>query len=264
MQINNIITGDVFKNLADDFLDDEKPFIDLSKKPKVIFLKTDWLELFKRKILPVLNYKFILITHNGDRPCPSGHIDLLEDPRLIKWYGMNCEIIHPKLHSIPIGIANERWPHGNKKELIEVINETNIVKNNLCYCNFEVNTNFLKRSYILSILKNKNFIDFEDQKLPFKDYLTKLKSYKYVISPPGNSIDCHRIWEAIYLGVIPIIEKHLAMNYFYDLPILVVNSFDEFTIDLLESSYEEKLQKPQYKAYIQHYKNLINNECRNY
>lgn len=258
MQVNDIITGNAFKILADDFLDDDKTYIDLSKKPKVIFLKTDWLEIFVKKVLPFINYNFILVTHNGDRPCPSGHIDILEDSRLIKWYGMNCEITHTKLHPIPIGIANETWPHGNKQELLDVVKD-NINKTNLCYCNFDVNTNFFKRSSILSALKSKNFIEFEQQKLPFKKYLTKLKSYKFVISPPGNSIDCHRVWEAIYLGVIPIIEKHLAMEYFYDLPILVINSFDEVNTNMLNNVYETILQKPKDKALLQYYKNLIKN-----
>lgn len=60
----NIITGNAFKNICDDFLDDEKRYIDITKKPKLIFLKTDWIELFKQKVLPLLDYKFKLVTHN--------------------------------------------------------------------------------------------------------------------------------------------------------------------------------------------------------
>jgi hypothetical protein len=29
----------------------------------------------------------------------------------------------------------------------------------------------------------------------------------YVLSPPGNGIDCHRTWEALFLGSIPIVKK---------------------------------------------------------
>jgi len=256
MQVNKIITGNAFKQCCDDFLDDEKPYIDLSKKPKSIFIRTDWIELFKQKVLPQINYNFKLITHNGDRPCPSGNIDLLEDTRLIKWYGMNCEIQHPKIQPIPIGIANEMWPHGNKEILLEISN-SDITQTKLCYSNFEINTNYHERLNIFNIVKTKNFVSVETQKLNFKDYLLTLKTYKYIISPPGNSIDCHRIWEAIYLGVIPIIKKHLAMEYFYDLPILIVNNFDEITTDLLVNNYSTIKQKSHEKAYLQYYTEKI-------
>lgn len=255
----DIITGNTFKCIADDYLDEEKTFLDLSKKPKIIFLKTDWIELFKTKILPKIDYQFKLITHNADRPCPSGNIDLLDDDRLIKWYGMNCHIQHPKLQSIPIGIANEKWPHGNKDTLLDVANTNIIKRNNFCYSNFDLTTNHLRRPQIFEIIKTKSFIDIETQKLTFKDYLTKLKSYKYVISPPGNSIDCHRIWESLYLGVIPIIEKNIAMEYFYDLPILVVDSFNNVTEKLLIDSYEIIFNKPSNKAKFNFYKKLIFN-----
>lgn len=253
-----IITGNQFKNICDEYIDEDKPYINLKQTPKNIFLKTDWVEIFKQKVLPQINYNFNLITHNADRSIISDNIDLLNNKFLIRWYGMNCHIQHPKLQSIPIGIANEKWPHGNKDVLLEVIN-TEIPKTGLCYSNFEVSTNFSKRNETLNIIKTKPFINSDTQKHSFKDYLTKLKSYKYVISPPGNSVDCHRVWEALYLGVIPIIEKNIAMEYFYDLPILVVDSFNNVTEELLINSYETVFNKPTNKAKFSFYKNLIFN-----
>lgn len=260
MTAEDIINGNAFKKIADDFLDEEKTFFDLSKKPKIIFLKTDWIERFKNKILPKIDYQFKLITHNADRPAPSGNIDLLEDPKLIKWFGMNCDQIHPKLQPIPIGIANEKWPHGNKEILLNVVN-TDITKINLCYSNFDLSTNRSKRPRIYDIIKTKTFIETESQKLNFENYLRKLKSFKYVISPPGNSVDCHRIWESIYLGVIPIVEKHLALKYFKDLPILFVNSFEDVTKELLTDKdlYNKIKNNTNQKGYFSTYKKLILN-----
>ena len=256
MQKNDIITGDAFKKIVDDFIDEEKNYIDISKKPRIIFLKTDWIEIFKQKVLPHIDYKFKLITHNADRPAPSGNIDLLEDSRLIKWYGMNCQINHPKLQPIPIGIANEKWAHGNKEELLEVIN-TDIPKTDLCYSNFDLTTNHIRRPEILQIIQTKDFINIDTQKYSYKDYLTKLKSYKYVISPPGNSVDCHRIWESIYLGVIPIVEKHLAMEYFYDLPILFVNNYNDLTENLLNDKLLDLKQNKNEKSLFSYYEKAL-------
>jgi hypothetical protein len=44
----------------------------------------------------------------------------MDDPFLIKCYGQNIMTIHLKLESIPIGIANEKWSHGNEDVFKEV------------------------------------------------------------------------------------------------------------------------------------------------
>ena len=36
----------------------------------------------------------------------------------------------------------------------------------------------------------------------------------FIISPPGNGIDTHRVWETIYAGSYPVVEKNLSMNSF--------------------------------------------------
>jgi FkbM family methyltransferase len=253
---SEIITGNAFKRVADDFLDEEKRVLDLSKKPKIIFLKTDWIELFKSKVLPKIDYSFKLITHNADRSAPSGNTDLLNDPRLIAWYAMNTDIIHPKLQPIPIGIANEKWPHGNKETLLKVIH-TPVTKLGLCYSNFSVETNFTTRKKVNDLMQHMSFIDVERQKLPFEEYLLKLKSYKYAISPPGNGVDCHRIWECLYLGVVPIVLKSEVLDYFNDLPILFIDSYRDLTQEFLNREYDSLTKKSKAKYFLTHYRNLI-------
>ena len=46
-------------------------------------------------------------------------------------------------------------------------------------------------------------------------YRQLLLRSKYVLSPPGNGPDCHRTWESIYLGAIPIV---LAIGFGLILP----------------------------------------------
>lgn len=252
----DIITGNAFKDICDDYLDEDKMYISLANTPKIIFLKTDWIEDFKIKVLPRINYQFKLVTHNADRPAISGNLDLLEDSRLITWYGMNIDTKHSKLQPIPIGIANEKWPHGNKDVLLEIVN-TNINKHGLVYSNFDIKTNIQSRSNTLNVIREKKYIDVDSQVHNYKEYLTRLKSYKYVISPPGNSIDCHRIWESIYLGVVPIVEKHLALEYWYDLPILFIKSFNDLSEEYLNEQYNNIVNKSKEKSLMSYYRQLI-------
>lgn len=214
----NFITGNKFKNLADLIIDQEHQNIDLSKKSRIIFLYTDWLHLFQVRVLPKINWEFILITHNADHSAPNRYIDILNNPFLIKWFAMNVDYCNEKIQPIPIGIANEQWEHGNEEVLRKVM-EMDIPKTGFCYCNFSLHTH-PSRSEIYNLLKKCDWITFETEHLGFEDYLKKLKSFEYVISPRGNSVDCHRTWEALYVGTTPIVERSLALIDFCDnLPI---------------------------------------------
>lgn len=250
---NDFINGNKFKELADVIIDETtKSVVIPSKEELTFFIKTDqqFLDAFKTKILPTLNRPFKIITHNSDCSVDNKNIDLLDHPDLLKWYGMNCHIRHNKLVPIPIGIANTEWLHGNIVKLLEVI-DTPVEKIDRVYCNFDCTTNPIRYN-ILEQLKQYDFIDFENTKLPYEDYLLKLKQYKWTISPPGNSVDCHRIWESIYLGVIPIIEKHTAMESFYDLPIIVIDNWKQ--LSQIECSIYNKNTD---SAYFPYYKDLI-------
>ena len=63
--------------------------------------------------------------------------------------------------------------------------------------------------------------------------------YTFVISPHGNGLDCHRTWEALCLGCIPIM-KHSSISYlFEDLPVLIVESWEDISENLLYSTIED-------------------------
>jgi hypothetical protein len=217
----NFITGNKFRKLADLVIDQHNPHYNLSHRPKVIFLYTDWLNMFEKQILPQINWDFVLITHNADQSAPNQCVDILHNPFLKKWYAMNVDYQHPKLQPIPIGIANEQWAHGNE-EILRKVMEMDIPKTGFCYCNFSLHTH-PSRHRIYNLLKNIDWITVETEQLHFEEYLKKLKSFEYVISPRGNSVDCHRIWESLYVGTTPIVERSLALNEFCDkLPIHTV------------------------------------------
>jgi hypothetical protein len=45
----------------------------------------------------------------------------------------------------------------------------------------------------------------------------------FIISPPGNGVDCIRTWEALYCGLYPVVQKSAGMDFFAKhLPILVI------------------------------------------
>jgi len=80
-----------------------------------------------------------------------------------------------------------------------------------------------------------------------------MSKYKFVVCPPGNGVDTHRLWEALYLGCIPITLKHRIYRD-YNLPIIQLNSWEEITPELLEKySYNDNMEQ----LYMTYWKNII-------
>jgi len=61
--------------------------------------------------------EFIIVTHNSDIHIDNKFLNYLNDDLLFKWYSQNVDLVHPKLISIPIGIANEIWLHGDSSKV---------------------------------------------------------------------------------------------------------------------------------------------------
>lgn len=250
METIDIISGERFEGLCDLVVKDYRLRI-ITNPPRVVFVKTDFLRFFEEDILPQIEAPFRLITHNSDYSIADGFDGILSNPLLVKWYGMNCKTIHPKLQPIPIGIANKQWPHGNISA-IEKTSQTKVERKNAVYCNFSANTN-PRRAAILDRMSTLGFVDIEEKRLSFEEYLFKLKSYKFVISPIGNGIDCHRIWESIYLGCIPIVEKHICHRYWSDLPICLIDDFLYFSEIPDSSTLNANIDKSK----LSHYSKMI-------
>jgi hypothetical protein len=59
----------------------------------------------------------------------------------------------------------------------------------------------------------------------------------FVLSPEGNGIDTHRLWEALVIGTIPIEKRNINNSFYSDLPICFVNKWSDITLDFLEKEY---------------------------
>ena len=62
---------------------------------------------------------------------------------------------------------------------------------------------------------------------------------RFVASPPGWGWDCYRTWEALYLGVVPVLlRSHTPLDEAYEgLPVLFVDRYEDVTEELLESTW---------------------------
>ena len=74
----------------------------------------------------------------------------------------------------------------------------------------------------------------------FKDtrtmYETAVK-YRFMISPHGIGLDCYRTWEALFLGMIPVVASSSLDTIYRCLPVLIVNTWEDLTPELLHQTW---------------------------
>ena len=200
-----------------------------------VFIKTDYIGEFFSKIH--LKQPSVIFTHNSDYPINETYLKYLDDPRVLVWFAQNVAIKHPKLKPFPIGIANAGYSHGDIS-IVNKIRSQNNKKHNMFYANFNINNNKNEREYCLQ----QTGITLRDDvdggwngfaggyKLPttFEGYLGDLSRSYFCLSPKGNGIDCHRTWEALYMGCIPIVTKSEIAEAHKDMPIIILDDWADF------------------------------------
>jgi hypothetical protein len=197
--------------------------------PRIIFCYSHKIEKLA-SILHLFLNPFILITHNSDeniRETPTTK-KILDCEKVDKWYSQNVGFFHPKLFMVPIGLANSMWPHGN----LQLFENTTFMsklgnKTRRTFFNFNIHTNRTLRESCYNSLRNS--LDFLPNIDPTEN-LKRLSNYEFCICPEGNGADCHRIWEALYLKVVPIMVKSAFTETLMrnNIPIVVLNSWDEY------------------------------------
>jgi hypothetical protein len=249
-----------------------------------IYVCNDVLPFFLYEILPKINNTFYLVSGDSDATVPNGIIDIwhnprkleedvcnqiLNHPKLIKWYTQNCiftnekmdttnykvfnSLTNDKICQLPIGldyhtISNDPskfWRdtnEGTTPKYQEMILK-NIRKNMLPF-NQRINkifvhmTNGVERQKSLNQV-SQNLLEINLDCMPRTQVWKNMVNYTFVFSPYGNGPDCHRHWEILCLGCIPVIRSFGSDQMFEDLPVLVVKEWSELTQELLDNTIQK-------------------------
>jgi hypothetical protein len=184
------------------------------------FCQSEFLEYFFAKHEPTKEY--VLFSHNSDRPIDRGLRRFLRRPALRAWFSVNVATRHPKLHAIPIGIADPRWRHGDGATLARVQSE-DIEKMTLFDASYDLSTYPPAREYC----RDQTGVDPVPRR-EFGDYLRAVASSYFCIAPRGHGIDTHRVWEALYLRTVPVVTSSVLTEQLADLPMIVLDDWSDF------------------------------------
>lgn len=266
------INGNRFLDIADFAIDFDHNDLNTNifKKNATIFCKTDFIDVLFDYI-KLSGRSYHLITHMSDHPIDE--VRFKKAPKCItKWYAENAVYEHENLIPIPLGLENHKG-RSKGKFTDHAWLERNIdtlrkdwpfsAKHPYVYCNWNPNTNQSSRKNIVPILEKNEVPLSVKHGLSFMQYIWDLARYKFVLCPPGNGVDTHRVWETLYLGSYPIVLKHHIYSS-YDLPILQVNDWQEVTPKLLsEFAYNWKDKQSFDQLKMSWWKNLIIENFKN-
>lgn len=242
---NPFISGDSFKLISDIVYYDNRKF-NIGDNKNIIFSDINSLEYLESD-LHLYSDKTIII-HNGDLP-PS---DLLREKIFninSKLYSVNIKKKFSNENVIPIGIENYHYSNNGSLHYYNtnLFNKNFLFhKDNLILLSFNVNTNHNHR------LKYKRIGESYGIKFIFPvdndKYRNKLIKSKFVICPPGNGIDTHRFWEAIYHQTIPVVESQFYLFPHLNLPVYVVDDIEDFfkLSDYKKNEIANELSKKMY------------------
>jgi hypothetical protein len=233
------------------------------------------LKNFVSKVLPKLTKPFILMTNNSDWTIPedvqSEFEILIDHPLLVHWFSQNCVLDHPKMTRIPIGLdyhtltptrkqqfawsQPERHPWGIKQDPIyqeqQLMQFKNLSKpfwerDVKAYANFQflMTTRYGRVDRVDAYnTVPKDLVYYEPSKCIRTTSWGNMIEYAFTLSPQGNGLDCHRTWEALCLGCIPIIKSSGIDPLFEGLPIWIVSSWKEVTKENMIAKINELKEK---------------------
>jgi hypothetical protein len=144
---------------------------------------------------------------------------------LVNWIG-NFENVYP----IPIGLENRSFhTNGVPKDFRKLIRKgipSIDQRRNQILVSFSVSTNPAQRRDAIHKVNQIKTPEVRTFNGGVGDYHREVLNSRFVLSPPGNGYDCHRTWEAIYLGAIPIVKRQFWPFEHMNLPVIIIDDWE--------------------------------------
>ena len=250
-----------------------------------IYICSSAISHFINVMLPLIDFSFVLVSGDCDETIPNeilnknDFINLISDKRIIHWFCQNMTIEHNKITKIPIGLdyhtLTQRPLWGpisscqDQEKMLTMIKEKSVPfynRNIKCYANFQFSMNtklgYDRKDAFQKI--NKELVYYEESKVTRLITWNKQKDFAFVICPHGGGLDCHRNWEALCLGCIPIVKTSSIDKLYDNLPVLIVNDWNLIDNNLLNNTindYKKKFENNEFnmeKIKLSYWINLIN------
>ncbi len=218
-----------------------------------IYVCTDALINFATHFFPKIDLPFVLVSGDGDTAVSADLLNqpaiaaLLESELLVSWFAQNLSTSHPKLQHLPIGLDyHTMWerPGAWGISAMSAIAQENTLFNTLAsappfsdrymnaYCNWRPVPGWGDREACYAQI-DRSICLFESGSVSRASTWQRQTEFMYVVSPEGIGMDCHRTWEAILLGCVPIVKRNSVTPIYEKLPVIVVDDWTEVNQELM-------------------------------
>ena len=247
------VSGDTFRCLADLYIEPgakmnivEQRLSRPQNSPTVLFCEVSKIEDLRKLARDMDLSTVTVLIHNGDVIPTEAIFDLKDKVNRIfcvNWMG-DREVAEP----LPIGIENVHWNingrlddfvHYFPESLDELVSKRRPIS---CFQSFRIQTNPAEREGVAPIFASLKDASTCNDKISRAKFIGSLNRSKFVISPPGNGPDCHRTWEAMYAGAIPVVLVKSWPFQYINLPVLAVKNWNEAR-EILEGDVEALYRK---------------------
>lgn len=248
------LSSDFFRLLATDVFENGEWKSSIDRRARIAFVaaeearEPDFVDSLGKVVRDKLgkNFSAILI-HDGDVASkPSDLVPMLSHANYV--YSVNLVVESERVKALPIGLENAYRNMNGSPDLFisNFFQSLPTQKTMRVMASFRVRTNPKVRSRVREMFLDSEY-GFLPPNLTPKEHFAALSQSQFVISPPGNGPDCHRTWEAIALGAIPVVlDGTLAPSFCESLPIMCVRDYSDF-LELsrgeLDSAYKEIISK---------------------
>ncbi len=243
--MSEYLHGDRFVSLADWAFNNDTAMENchFGGRDGVVFCCTHYVE----RIFEVIRsqpHQFVLITHNSDWNVTE-NLYAKKPANVVHWFAQNVLVDKSDLSPIPIGL--ERQGLVKERDVAGTM-ETQMLagrpeRQQWCYLNISPSTNDAERLFVLRSLRWRfHFVTSRTRRVSYTTYVSEMASHRFVVSPPGNGVDCHRTWESLYLGSVPIVKNSVCTRAFSAVGLMVVPDISAITRLELRKYFEETMR----------------------
>jgi hypothetical protein len=236
------------KGLRKSCIDYKTCHLSTLRQNDLLYVASDFIYEFSKR-LPEISVSFVLVTGDSDYTIPFDLFPnqdtfhtFIENKKILKWFVQNCVYVHEKIILMPIGLDYHTF-HEPPLEQEKTLLECSVVKSQILKiysnCHFAMNTRYGKERRDAIQCIPSDLLVLEPSYLPRKQSWLNQKKYMFCLSPHGNGLDCHRTWEAIALGTIPIVKSSPLDSMYEHLPVLIVKEWKDVTETLLQNTVHQ-------------------------
>ena len=178
--------------------------------------------------------KFIIFTNLEDTPLDEYIFNSIPN-NVIRICAANSMVWGDKVIPAPYGVQRTMSYNDDRIQVLQsyMTKEKMPTSFRLLYVGINENSHEERKGLTEKFIDNP-WATVETERVNFETYLDRMWRCKFVLCPRGNAIDCHRNWETVYMGRVPVMKRNPFLEELYaPYPVLWVDDYSEVTEHLL-------------------------------